>query len=387
MTSAISRLITVVAFGSCTLPAAPAAAGGQEPPALVLDRATAQWLVTLPLACIDKLHEPPRSRGYVYEVQPVLRGDFHKARAFYGCSDWHSAVNSTWAMVKVLRLFPDLPVARLIREKLNEHLTAEAIKGEVAFFSEEGHKSFERPYGWAWLLRLHAELRAWKDPDANKWAANLEPLAKLLLERTTPYLKTLAAPMRVGTHANTAFTLQLLLEYARGTGEKQLEAAVVERARAFFAADKGCAPNFEPSGSDFFSPCLSEAALMGEVLSQSDFRAWLDGFLPAATAPEFKALTVTLEMRGTAEELKKADMLGAKAHLIGLAASRAKALTDIAAALPPADPRVAEYRTLATFHARAGLAAMYEAEYAGTHWIATYLLDYLISTGRKAATS
>ncbi|HET9264034.1 MAG TPA: DUF2891 family protein [Vicinamibacterales bacterium] len=367
-----------------TLIAPPAALARQDPLPPVLDRSTALWLVTLPLSCIDKLHEPPRGRGYLYEVNAVLRPDFFKTRAFYGCSDWHSAVNSTWAMVKILRLFPDLPVARLIREKLNEHLSGDAFKGEVAFFNEEGHKSFERPYGWAWLLRLYAELRSWKDADAQKWASNIEPLAKVLLERTTPYLRTLAAPMRIGTHANTAFTLKLLLEYAKATSEKELERAVVDRAMTFFAADSGCAPNLEPSGSDFFSPCLSEAALMSEVLKQPEFVGWLGDFLPAHDSANFKALTIGLDMKGTAEELKKADMLGAKAHLIGLAATRAKAFEEIAYALPPGDPRVAVYRQLAAQHAKAGIAAMYEADYAGTHWIATYILDYLISASRVA---
>jgi hypothetical protein len=362
-------------------------AGEQAPasPPPVFDRNTALWLVTLPLACIDKLHEPPRGRGYIYEVSAVLRPDFHKTRAFYGCSDWHSAVNSTWAMVKVLRTFPDIPVGRLIREKLKEHLSEDAIKGEFAFFSEEGHKSFERPYGWAWLLRLHAELRTWPDPDAQKWAANVESLAKLLLDRTTPYLKTLAAPMRIGTHANTAFTLALLLDYARATGEKELEAAVIDRAKTFFAADVGCAPNLEPSGSDFFSPCLVEAALMADVLPRPEFPQWLDQFLPEPDSPQFKALTVGIEMKGSAEELKKSDMLGAKAHLIGLAVSRAKAFEEIAAALPPADRRVNTYRRLAAFHARAGMDAMYEADYAGTHWIATYLIDYFTSASLKSS--
>ena len=36
----------------------------------------------------------------------------------------------------------------------------------------------------------------------------------------------------MGTHANTAFTLRLLLEYARASGEKELEATVVKQAEA-----------------------------------------------------------------------------------------------------------------------------------------------------------
>ena len=317
------------------------------------------------------------------EVIPNLRGDFAKTRAFYGCSDWHSAVNSTWTMVKLLRLFPDLRLGHLVREKLNEHLTADTIKGELAFFDEEGHRSFERPYGWAWLLRVYAELKSWPAADAQKWAANLEPLAKVLLDRTLPYLQTLAAPMRIGTHANTAFTLHLLIEYARATGERPLEATVVDRAKAFFGTDAGCAPHLEPSGSDFFSPCLAEAALMGQVLPQAEFARWLDRFLPAPDSETFRSLGVVVDMPGSAESLKKSDMLGAKAHLIGLGVSRAKALVDIAAALPARDARVPVYRKLAAALADKSITAMHEAEYAGTHWIATYILDYLVSDGRQ----
>lgn len=379
---AAGTLAALVLVGA-VLAAAPAASAADDGPPR-LDRDTAVWLVALPLACIDKLHEPPRGRGYLYETTAVLRPDYLKTRAFYGCSDWHSAVNSTWTMVKILRAFPDLPVARLIREKLNDHLTADAVKGEVAFFNEEGNKTFERPYGWAWLLRLYGEVKSWDDADAKKWAANLEPLATLFLERLVPYLKTLAAPMRIGTHANTAYTLKLLLEYARASGEKTLEDAVVDRARAFFAGDFGCAPNVEVSGSDFFSPCLVEAALMSEVLPQPEFARWLDGFLPPPNAASFKTLGVVPEMAGTVEELKKIDMVGAKSHLIGLGISRAKALEDIAAALPPGDARIPAYRAVAASLAQRSVEAMYEADYAGTHWIATYILDYLVSAYRPA---
>jgi hypothetical protein len=285
--------------------------------------------------------------------------------------------------VKIAKLFPQLPVAHLIREKLKEHITEDTIKGEIAFYSEEGNKAFERPYGWAWLLRLHAELRTWDDPEAQKWAANLEPLAKLLLERTVPYLKSLAAPMRVGTHANTAYTLRLLLEYARANNEKSLENATIERAQQFFTNDAGCAPNVEVSGSDFFSPCLSEASLMGSVMPPAEFARWLDAFLPGPDSPGFRGVAEIVTMEGSAEDLKKSDMLGAKAHLIGLGVSRARALEDIANSLPPGDRRIAPYRKLGVTLANASIKTMYEAAYAGTHWIGTYILDYLVSVHRQ----
>ncbi len=349
---------------------------------LQLTRETATWLAALPIGCVDKPHEPPRSRGYLYESSVVMRTDFHKTRAFYGCSDWHSAVNSTWTLVKILRVYPDLSVARLIREKLNEHLAPGPIAGEIEFFNREGERTFERPYGWVWLLRLQGELRSWDDPDAKQWAAAVEPLARVFLERLPPYLTGLAAPMRIGTHANTAYALLLLHEYARATGEGTVAQQVAERAKAFFLADTGCAPNVEVSGSDFFAPCLLEAALMGRILPPAEFATWLTAFLPDPNAPGFKAYTTTVEMAGSNAELEKSNLLGAKAHLIGLAVSRAKNMEDIANALPSSDPRVPAYRRLAAMQAKAGINAMYDADYVGTHWLGTYVLDYLVSAAK-----
>lgn len=349
---------------------------------LQLTRETATWLAALPIGCVDKPHEPPRSRGYLYESTVRMATDFQKTRAFYGCSDWHSAVNSTWTLVKILRAYPDLSVARLIREKLNEHLAVGPMTGEVEFFSGEGDRTFERPYGWVWLLRLYGEVKAWDDPDARKWAAALEPLARIFLERFPAYLKGLAAPMRIGTHANTAYALLLLHEYARTTGESAVQQQVEERARAFFLNDTGCAPNVEVSGSDFFAPCLLEAALMGHVLPQAEFVRWLGAFLPDPDSPGFKAYTTTVEMAGANAELEKANLMGAKAHLIGLAVSRAKNMEDIANALPASDKRVSAYRRLAAMQAKAGINGMYDADYVGTHWLGTYIVDYLVSAGR-----
>jgi dienelactone hydrolase len=117
--------------------------------------------------------------------------------------------------------------------------------------------------------RLYAELKDWNDRDARKWAAHLRPLASLFLERTMPYLRTLAEPMRVGTLANPAYALKLLHDQARLTNDAALASLVAERGRKFFADDYGCAPNVEVSGADFFSPCLVEAALVGAIMPRA----------------------------------------------------------------------------------------------------------------------
>jgi len=98
-------------------------------------------------------------------------------------------------------------------------------------------------------------------------------------------------------------------------------------------------------------------------------------------------LSVNMEMPGSAEELKSADMLGAKAHLVGLGVSRARAFEDIAGSLPPADRRVALYRQAATTLAQISIKSLYDASYEGTHWIATYIVDYLVSQQRRPVTT
>ena len=103
--------------------------------------------------------------------------------AFYGCYDWHSSVHGHWMLARLLKMFPDLPETSEIRAVLGTHLAAESIKGEVEYFARPESKPFERPYGWAWLLKLTEELNGWDDPDARQWAKNLRPLADVVVER------------------------------------------------------------------------------------------------------------------------------------------------------------------------------------------------------------
>ena len=40
--------------------------------------------------------------------------------AFYGSYDWHSSVHGHWMLVRLLRLFPDLPEKEQVRAALGE---------------------------------------------------------------------------------------------------------------------------------------------------------------------------------------------------------------------------------------------------------------------------
>jgi hypothetical protein len=334
-------------------------------------------LAALPLACIDRPHPAPRNGGYLYERSATLRTDFENNLAFYGCYDWHSAVNSTWTLAALLRRFPEMPIAPLIVEKLGQHLSASAMLGEEQFFGDERTGGFERPYGWAWLLALHAELNRLEAPEASVWAEHTAPLASRFAAGLADYFEQLEYANRVGTHANTAFALDLVLEYARATGSAELEASVMDRARALFGADVRCGLAYEPSASDFFSPCLEEAKLMAAVLQPEELARWLDDFLPAPSSAEMQAIAEPLRLgEHTGEDIA---LDGARSHLIGLAFTRAEALARLARSLPTGDPRIEPFDRLAAAAASHGLDAMFDADYLGSHWLATFATRYLVS--------
>jgi hypothetical protein len=346
-----------------------------------LDLETALGLAAMPLACVDRPHATPRNRpGYLDERTTVRRPDYESTRAFYGCYDWHSAVNSTWTMVRIFKDFPDISVGGLIREKLNDHITEETMAGELEYFEEA--RSFERPYGYAWLLGLYAELSDWDDQEAAGLAELLAPMVELFSQRMITYLESSDYPSRVGVHGNTAFSLAMMLDYTRTTGDHALDSAIVAKAKEFYFDDVDCPTAYEPSGSDFLSPCLEEAKLMSRVLGRAEFVDWFGEFMAPVYSPAFRPLTVAVEVRDDDEALDELNLLGARSHLIGLAFIRAAAMNEIASALPDDDPRVAAYRKLADFHGRTGFDAMFDADYTGSHWIGTFALRYLLSADR-----
>jgi Protein of unknown function (DUF2891) len=273
--------------------------------------------------------------------------------AFYGCYDWHSAVHGHWMLVRLLRDFPQMPEAAKVRALFDEHFTASAIAQEVLYFGQPNRKSFERTYGWAWLLKLSAELRAWDDPDARRWAAALQPLADVIAAAFMGFLPKQTYPIRTGVHPNTAFSLSLLLDYP----DEKLAALVRERARKYFLADRDAPISWEPGGEDFLSPLLEEAALLSRVLPPAEFRAWFARFLPKLS------LTPAIVADRTDPKI---------VHLDGLNLSRAKCLFTLSNAL-----RRPELARLAGEHAQASLPHIESGSYEGEHWLATFVVQML----------
>lgn len=339
------------------------------------DETQALALVAMPLACLDHPQARPAGPAYLfmYDGKPRLMEDYDKNRAFYGCFDWHSAVNSSWTMVAILKKFPNLPAAKLIREKLNDHLGQKNIEGEVAFFKEA--KTFEQPYGRAWVLKLNADLATWDDEEGRKWVEHLAPLVKQFAANLLEYVKNLPYVIRTGAHTNTAYSMSLMLDYAEVANDKDLHEAVLETAKRIYLADKDCPTGYEPAGSEFLSPCLEEAKLMARVLDGPDFLTWFNAFMPPVNAPQFKPLTQPYDTSG----ITKQDQLAGKSHLIGLAFSRAEAMLRIADALPGNDPRGPVYRRTAAVNGRQGFLNLAGAGYFGSHWLGTYAVRYYLA--------
>ena len=59
-------------------------------------------------------------------------------------------------------------------------------------------KRCEIPYGYAWVLKLYAELENLEDPNAKPWTENMAPLAQEVSKKLVQYYKDLPYPNRGG---------------------------------------------------------------------------------------------------------------------------------------------------------------------------------------------
>src|SRR5205085_8990229 len=203
--------------------------GANNPAPGDFDAATADRFARLALACVGK--EYPNKISHVLNSDADVAPPRKLTPAFCGCYDWHSSVHGHWLLVRLLRTFPDASFAAAARDALGKSLTAENLKREAAYIRGEGRASFERPYGFAWLLQLCAELREWDDEQAREMSVNLPPLEDAAVERLKTWLPKLSHPVRIGEHDQTAFGLGLILDYARSTKNDSLAKLATESAR------------------------------------------------------------------------------------------------------------------------------------------------------------
>ena len=339
-----------------------------------IDADIAGRFARLALNCVER--EYPNKISHVLNGDADARPPRELTPAFFGCFDWHSSVHGHWLLARLARLVPDAEFTADARHALARSLTPKNIDVEAAYLSTEGRATFERPYGLAWLLQLAAELREWDDVQAERWLAALVPLETVAARHVREWLPKLSHPIRVGEHSQTAFAFGLVLDWARGADDKEMEQLLRSRIGEYYLSDRTCPLAYEPSGQDFLSPCLAEADLVRRVLAPDAYAGWLDHFLP----------DVPRRAGGPATWLAPAVVTdptdGKLAHLDGLNLSRAWMLKGIVSGLPPDDPRRGPLEESARHHRDAGLASVTGVHYEGGHWLASFATYLVTRRGR-----
>ncbi|MDG2523237.1 DUF2891 domain-containing protein [Caulobacter segnis] len=303
------------------------------------------------------------TRPWPYKADHVMDGEADVVAPrvlhpiFFGSFDWHSCVHGYWTLATLLRLHPNIPQAPAIRALFNDAFTAAKVETERAYLDRPLSRGFERPYGWAWLLMLAAELDRHDAP----WGATLKPLALAFADRFKAFLPKATYPIRVGTHFNTAFALTLTLEWAEGN-DAALAALCRDTAQGWYGQDVDCQA-WEPSGDEFLSSALMEAECMRRILPADAFKAWFAAFLPRVAQQQPATLFTPAFISDRSD--------GKIAHLDGLNLSRAWCWRGIARTLD-GDAKAAALEA-ADRHMTDALPHV-AGDYMGEHWLATFAL-------------
>ncbi|HET8585224.1 MAG TPA: DUF2891 domain-containing protein [Casimicrobiaceae bacterium] len=326
-----------------------------------LDREAASRFANVALSNVARDYPHKLDHTMASDADARTPRDLHPS--FHGSYDWHSCVHMHWTLARILRRFPDLPECMAIEARFDRSFTPDSIAAEVDYLARPESASFERTYGWGWLLKLATELDA---VGVARWRRAIAPLAGAFAARFIDFLPRTHYPVRYGTHANSAFALAFALDYAQAKGDAPLAEACRAKAIQWFAGDRDAPARLEPSGTDFLSPSLIEAELIRRVFDAATFAEWIAALLPnfAEAEPAVLFAPAKVTDRGDAQLV----------HLDGLNLSRAWCFRSIAAALPERDPRVAIARAAAARHLGAGWEALASDAFVGAHWLATFAM-------------
>jgi hypothetical protein len=245
---------------------------------LSLTDAGASYFANLSLSCTDSAY--PHFYMEHLKTAQDLQPPEKLWPSFYGCYDWHSGVHNHWALVKILKTYPNIKEAAAIKDKLEQSFNADNILQELKYMKSHQEDDFEFPYGTSWLLKVAEELNTWDDPLAKKWFKNLQPLTDFLVEKYIKQWPTIDEATYTGDHYSSAFGLSFALDYARSVKNDKLEAVCIDASKKFYGSVTTFPLVKEPFGYDFMSAGLLIADLMRKVLPQADYVIWLQSFAP-----------------------------------------------------------------------------------------------------------
>lgn len=318
-------------------------------------------LARLPLHCINT--EFPNKTSHTADSitdASLLPHQLHPS--FYGCLDWHSSVHGHWLLIKVLKQFSGIKCRDSIIQLLDNSFQLQKIKDEADYFTKyKTTNTYERTYGWAWLLKLDEELFTWNEPLAKQWHATLQPLTQKIVELWKNFLPKQTYPNRTGVHPNTAFGLIFALDWSRTLNDTAFEKAIIKTAKSFYLSNEATPAYMEPDGSDFLSPSLEIADLMRRILPKQAFINWLNKFYEKRSIQRITTMPVISD---------RTDFQ--IVHLDGLALSRAWCMKGIAKELPALHPWKKLFEETAAAFLQKTLPNVTSGNYGGDHWLASF---------------
>lgn len=318
-------------------------------------------LAHLPLHCIQTEY-PNKTAHVINSSQEAILSPSQLHPSFYGCLDWHSSVHGHWMLVKLLKQFPNLSFKDSILQVLNSSFQQVKLNEEATYFTNfKNSNVFERTYGWAWLLKLDEELRTFNDPLAKQWYQALQPLTAQIVTLWKNYLPKQTYPNRTGVHPNTAFGLVFALDWARAVKDTAFESAIKKKSKAFYLNNVATPAYLEPDGTDFLSPSLEIADLMGRVLPKEEFIKWFTKFYEDRSIQNIIKLPVV-------SDRKDLQIV----HLDGLSLSRAWCMKSIARLLPATNKTKLLFEQTANQFLLSTLPNVTSGNYGGDHWLASF---------------
>lgn len=352
---------------------------GLDPAATTLSPA---WATAIAEQILSVLHRPyPNKIAHLLQLDTDVRPPRKITPAFWGAFDWHSSVHGHWSLLRLLNAYPavvdtDNNWSARAKAALDRALDNEALGSELIYVETGSRGGFEMPYGVSWLIALDAEVAASNLPNREKWRSALSPLIKSTKRRFRAWLGRLTHPVRGGEHSQSMFAMGLVLDAARASGDDDLALYIATRAGELHGRDHDLPLHLEPSAFDFLSPCLSTCDLMTRRLDTQAFATWLDTACPTLGRSPTGA-TNPSQVMTPMTAVDPSD--GKLVHFDGLNLSRAWMLRAIATALPNDDERRGPLLDAAYAHARRGLAAAITPHFAGSHWLGTFAVRWLVN--------
>ena len=320
-------------------------------------------LSELPLKCIQ-VEYPNKTAHVINHPADATLSPSQLHPSFYGCFDWHSSVHGHWMLIKLLKIKPFIANSDHIIAMLDCSFEPSNLKEEAIYFTKyDVASSFERTYGWAWLLKLDEELVTWDDPLARKWHASLQPLTTQIVSLWKQYLPKQNYPNRTGVHPNSAFAMGFAIDWARSVKDDEFEKLLIEKSKLFYLNNKNTPAYLEPDGSDFFSPSLEIADLMRRVIPQKHFAKWLSQFYNKKSIDNICSIPIV-------SDVSDYQIV----HLIGLSFSKVWCMKGISANLPKGSSLANRFQDASGNLLDYALPYVFAGNYGGEHWLASFAI-------------